>query len=248
MLRGDFGFAASEVKVFFSGHRGYHVHIENERVRSLDSMARKEVVDYVIGLGFKEGVHRLVEDRRVALEVDPDGVGWRQRIVKGVYELLEESTPKEIQKLGLDKRRTNFLIENKKRLLETLKENGWINVKGVGPRNWRKILQCVVNQQSAKIDTVVTTDIHRLIRLIGSLHGKTGFMKVEAPLRSLERFDPLTEAIAFKEGQMIVDVDEAPKFRVGSSQYGPFKNDAHVKLPTAAALFLLCKGAAQVRE
>ena len=36
--------------VFFSGHRGYHVHIENEAVRSLDAMARKEIVDYVTGL------------------------------------------------------------------------------------------------------------------------------------------------------------------------------------------------------
>jgi DNA primase small subunit len=37
--------------VFFSGHRGYHVQIENEVVKTLDAMARKEIVDYVSGLG-----------------------------------------------------------------------------------------------------------------------------------------------------------------------------------------------------
>ena len=51
MLENDFGFSQDELHVYFSGHRGYHVHIENESVRSLDAMARKEIVDYVTGLG-----------------------------------------------------------------------------------------------------------------------------------------------------------------------------------------------------
>ena len=53
MLENDFGFSLDELHVFFSGHRGYHVHVEDEAVRSLDAMARKEIVDYVIGLGIK---------------------------------------------------------------------------------------------------------------------------------------------------------------------------------------------------
>ncbi len=51
MLENDFGFSQDELHVYFSGHRGYHVHIENEVVRSLDAMASKEIVDYVTGLG-----------------------------------------------------------------------------------------------------------------------------------------------------------------------------------------------------
>src|SRR3972149_991398 len=51
MLGKDFGFSDKEVHVFFSGHRGYHVHVENEAVKTLDAMARKEIVDYVTGLG-----------------------------------------------------------------------------------------------------------------------------------------------------------------------------------------------------
>ncbi len=53
MLDNDFGFSLNELHVFFSGHRGYHVHVEDEAVRSLDAMARKEIVDYIIGLGIK---------------------------------------------------------------------------------------------------------------------------------------------------------------------------------------------------
>jgi DNA primase small subunit len=51
MLENDFGFSQDELRVYFSGHRGYHVHVETESVRSLDALARKEIVDYVTGLG-----------------------------------------------------------------------------------------------------------------------------------------------------------------------------------------------------
>lgn len=246
MLMEDLGFVENEIKVYFSGNRGYHVHVENENIRLLDSMARKEIVDYVIGLGFKAVLHRLIEKDRIIVGPSLDKVGWKGRVARGIYEFLSEMTPNEIEKLGLKKHVASLLIKNKKTLLESWKNKGWLSVKGVGPKNWKKIIQWVVDQQSAKIDTVVTTDIHRLIRLTGSLHGKTGFMKVEAPLRSFDKFDPLKEAVAFKEGQVVVDVVEAPRFRIGDTLHGPFKNDSRVELPTAAALFLLCKGVAKV--
>jgi DNA primase small subunit len=95
------------------------------------------------------------------------------------------------------------------------------------------------------VDTVVTTDIHRLIRLPGTLHGKTGFKKVEFPIQSLEEFDPFKSAIAFKEGAVSVLVSDAPEFRVGNQEFGPFR-DENVELPIAAALLLVCKKRAEV--
>jgi len=246
MLVEDFGFTDDGVKVYFSGNRGYHVHVESENIRLLDSIARKEIVDYIIGLGLRTELHRLMEKDRIVVGSGLNRAGWRGRVARGIYEFLTEMTPNEIEELGLRKHVASLLIKNKKTLLESWKNKGWLGVKGVGPKNWKEIIQWVVDQQSAKIDTVVTTDIHRLIRLTGSLHGKTGFMKVEAPLSSLDKFDPLKEAVAFKEGQVVVDVVEAPRFRIGDTLYGPFKNDSRVELPTAAALFLLCKGVAEV--
>jgi len=245
MLSQDFGFADDEVKVYFSGNRGYHVHIENEDIRLLDSMARKEIVDYIIGLGLKTELHGLIEKDRIV--VTPGMVGWRGRIANGLAAFLEAASNGDIDAIGLSKRRVDFLIKNKETLQQSLKNKGWIDVKGVGPKNWKAIIQWVVDQQSAKIDTVVTTDVHRLIRLGRSIHGKTGFMKVEVPLKGLEKFDPLRDAVAFKEGQVIVNIIETPEFRIGDMTYGPFKN-TRKELPTAAALFLLCKGAAQVVE
>ena len=120
-------------------------------------------------------------------------------------------------------------------------------MKGIGPENWKKIVQKAIESQSVKIDTVVTTDIHRLIRLTNTLHGKTGLKKVYVPINDVERFDPLKSALAFQGGAVKLVVSEAPEFRLGDQRYGPY-SDEEVELPTAVALFLLCKGAAHLKE
>jgi DNA primase small subunit len=246
MLRKDFGFTDHEMSVYFSGNRGYHVHVENEGIRELDSMARKEIVDYIIGLGLKAEFHELITGDRIRLE--PESTSWKARIVRGIEAILTEADSTLIENLGLSRRSAAFLITNQEGLLESLETQQWLKVKGVGVKNWKRIIHWIVDQQSAKIDTVVTTDIHRLIRLTGSLHGKTGFMKTHVPFNSLDKFDPLREAIAFKDGEAVVNIVETPEFRIGDTVYGPFKNDSHVELPTAAAVFLLCKGVAQMVE
>jgi DNA primase catalytic subunit len=97
------------------------------------------------------------------------------------------------------------------------------------------------------VDTVVTTDIHRLIRLAGALHGKTGLRKVEAPISGIETFDPFRSAVAFKKGTTCVVVSDVPEFRLGDETFGPYKN-RKVELPTAAAMLLICKRRAEVAE
>lgn len=246
MLTDDFGFADKELKVYFSGNRGYHVHVENEGIRLLDSMARKEIVDYVIGLGLRIELNRIIDERRVL--ADRDARGWKQRVAKGIETFLEKASLAEIEATGLSKHVAGILDKNRGTLLESLKKNRYPDVSGVGVESWKKVVAWIASQRSAKIDTVVTTDIHRLIRLAGSLHGKTGLMKMEAPLSGLDNFDPLKEAVAFDKGQVVVDIEETPEFRIGEDIYGPFKNVARVELSTAAALFLCCKGAAKVTE
>jgi hypothetical protein len=84
-----------------------------------------------------------------------------------------------------------------------------------------------------------------MIRANGTLHGKTGLLKVEFPPSQLEDFDPFTGAVAFKEGTAKVVVSNAPEFRLGGETFGPYKN-CTVELPTAAAVLLICKGRAEV--
>lgn len=251
-LMRDFGLSSKEVRVFFSGHRGYHVQVESEGIRSLDQLARSEIVDYLLGIGLEPSFHGLRDGGEVGARflVGPGlaDSGWRGRLAKGTYDLLLSLSREELKGLGVKKRIANAIINRREALLESWGRRGpWGTVSGVGIGSWGKIAQRGVEEQSTKIDTVVTTDIHRLMRLAGTLHGKTGLKKMEVPLAGIEDFDPFRSSVAFKRGDLTILVSAAPCFRLEDTLYGPYKNQ-EVELPTAAALLLLCKKAAKVTE
>ena len=247
MLENDFGFSQNELHVYFSGHRGYHVHIENESVKSLDAMARKEIVDYVTGLG----IAILDKDTKQTRRKRGAGVkkfslhnfGWNKRLKVGMADFLLNATTENLKVVGLNNK---AVLENKELIIKrAIQEGKWESIKGVKIQTWLKLAEYVRETQSSKIDTVVTTDIHRLIRMNGTLHGKTGLKKVEFPAKDLQTFDPFTGAVAFKKGTAKVLVSDAPEFRVSGETLGPYKNQT-VELPVAAAVMLICKKRAQV--
>jgi len=245
-LTDDFGFSAEEIEIFFSGHRGYHVHLESEAVRSLDALARKEIVDYVAGIGLNESFYGVKETGKVFSGPNLSDAGWSGRIAQGVHQVLANSSPMDLEGLGLRKRAADAVDKNKDAIIKSWRGRGpWNIVKGISAESWKRIVQRGIESQSAKIDTVVTTDIHRLIRLNGTLHGKTGLKKTKVSSKRLDDFDPLRKAVAFEKGTTEVLVHESPEFRIGDTVYAALK-EQKVELPVAAALFLLCKGAAEV--
>jgi DNA primase small subunit len=245
-LMDDFGFSTKEVGVYFSGHRGYHVHVEDEAVRGLDQLARKEIVDYIVGIGLDASFHGMKETSTMLTGPNLSDAGWNGRIARGTYEVLTNSSPHELETVGLKKTVIDSISGRRDEIVESWKKMGpWNVTKGVGVESWKRIVRRGIELQSAKIDTVVTTDVHRLIRLSGTLHGKTGLKKTEVSSERLDQFDPLKDAVAFEKGTVEVSVHESPEFRVGGASYSAFK-EQRVELPVAAALFLLCKGAAEV--
>ncbi|MEM0057262.1 MAG: DNA primase small subunit domain-containing protein [Candidatus Bathyarchaeia archaeon] len=236
MLMNDFGFSDKEIQVFFSGHRGYHIQIESETISSLDAAARKEIVDYVTGLG---------------LNVEASNVtrwplyGWGKRSHIGVLEFVRKAKEEDLRKLGIKGKTVKAIIQNRDILLENWASGVWRSVRDVGPETVKRIIEHAVELKSAKIDTVVTTDIHRLIRLPETLHGKTGLKKTWLPTNEIESFDPFDKAVAFKGGSVSLFVVDAPKFRLGGETFGPYKKQK-VELPTAAAVLLICKNKAEV--
>jgi DNA primase small subunit len=250
MLIQDFGFSNNEIHVFFSGHRGYHIHVESESVKTLDAVARKEIVDYVSSLGLDIFFHSLNrKDRRGRLASQGmlvSDLGWSRRIAKGMRIFITNAKEEDFRNIGLRKSVIEAILHNRDSILRSLLDTGARGfVRGVGFETWRRIAEHIAKLQSAKIDTVVTTDIHRLIRLAGTLHSKTGFKKVEFPVSAIDNFDPFKSAVAFKEGTATVFVSDAPEFRLGDEIFGPYKN-RKVELPSAAAALLICKGRAEV--
>jgi DNA primase small subunit len=250
MLIKDFGFSNKELRVFFSGHRGYHVHIESELVKTLDATARKEIVDYITCLGLdmpfyyaRKGVGKVPTEKSSL-----DNYGWCKRFNDGLVNFILEAEEEDFVRIGLKRNIVKIIMQNKDKLLKSwTKSKVWGSVKGVGFEAWKKIADYIIKTQSSKIDTVVTTDIHRLIRLPETLHGKTGFKKTELPTSEIDAFDPFRGAIAFKKGSATVFVSDVPKFRIHDETFGPYKKQK-VELPTAAAVLLICKNKAEVLD
>jgi len=251
MLMNDFGFSEHEIHTYFSGHRGYHIHVENEAVRSLNAMARKEIVDYVSGTGLdlfdKRSRERFKSKRKTSNIVFSLGdYGWRRRLKSGMRQFILDAKKEDLVKINVKNKAADMIIRSKETVLRRcIEENRWESVKGVGFETWMHIAEHIKNLEIAQIDTVVTSDIHRLIRANGTLHGKTGLLKAEFPLKELDRFDPFVGAVAFKEGAAKVQVSNVPEFRMSGETFGPYKNQK-VELPTAAAVLLVLKGRAEV--
>jgi len=204
ILINDFGIEESNISVFFSGNRGYHVHVDQEEFVYLTAEGRREIVDYLLIQGLEE--NRLIEALRKKTVNDSSlkGVVWR------VYRMVLESS--------LDKPRAT--------------------------RN-RKVLKQSINQAieelRVRIDPVVTIDMHRLMRMPNSINSNSGMVKKKVGLKDLTSFNPLTEAIAIRDGEVVVKVKAFPRFKLCGKTFGPFKEE-EVELPIYAAIYIICKG------
>ena len=248
-LTNDFGFSQTDMLVCFSGNRGYHIHVEAKSVIDLDQLARKEIVDYLRGTGLETGLHGLSEEDFTSRKVDPGpdltDPGWRGRLARSVYNLLLRTSVEElVNQVGLSRRIAETIVSGKDNILESWRSTlPWHSVVGVGVKSWEKIIQFAIKRQIVNIDTVVTSDIHRLIRLPETLHGKTGFRAAIVPLEELDKFNPLSDAQTFGKEATRIHVMNSLEFRLDGEVYGPFKDES-VDLPAEAAIMLMCKGLA----
>lgn len=244
----DFGISRSDILIVFSGHRGYHIHCYDEEVRTLSSPGRREIVDYITGTGIEFKFHGFIDDS-YGLPKGPDirSPGWERKLAQGIQALFQNTEQlEEIPGLRTPQRK---VLQNKAAtILKHLKEKPprYFAPKGIGFATWRTIAQFIVAKKSVAIDEPVTTDIHRLIRLPGSLHGKTGFLVKCLDSSSLAAFNPFQHAQVFK-GSAKVFVEKSPAFQLGDTQY-PSMNKEKKELPLSVAMFLLCKGVATIAQ
>lgn len=241
MLYTDLGVGRENTSLFFSGHRGYHVHVHSKETSALGEEQRREIADYLLAQNLDPQLHELdetnIDGTRVTQGPLMGQPGWRGRIVAGIYDILGG----DIENLGLSGTQLTALKSwNRENLL---RKPFWSSVKGVGAPTWRTLVSKAVDRKAAKIDTVVTTDTHRLIRMPGTLNGHTGLLALEVSEERLDDFDPFTEPVAF-QGEMKVNVKDSPGFRLGEEQFGPYHNET-LTLPLAASMLLMCKHRAE---
>ncbi|HEU16980.1 MAG TPA: hypothetical protein ENO38_04855 [Nitrososphaeria archaeon] len=80
VLQRDMGIRPDAISVYFSGHRGFHVHVEDENLMDMGREARAQIVDYLMlnsyNIELLEGFLRTTEDGLETL------AGWPWRIAE----------------------------------------------------------------------------------------------------------------------------------------------------------------------
>jgi len=253
LLRADFGFTDDELLVVFSGGRGYHVHVRNDALLELDSESRREIVDYVRAVDLnRDGLIRTVSHGGTTRRELKTGGGWGRRVhrelVESVADLREMDESDAMAHLtafdGIGDGRASTILDAVERNPGAIREG---NVEAGGP-GLRKLVEALTTQliqnETAPIDEPVTTDVRRLIRLPGTLHGGTGFVVKPISPDELDAFDPLTDAVAdrFRGQRIMVNVTEPGPVDLGAETAmhpGPQSVEEHV------GVFLMARGRAE---
>jgi len=256
-LEADLGFA--DTQVVFSGGRGYHVHVRDPDVRELGREGRREIVAYVRGadLAFEDllstevvaGLGRETPAEKRSL--DPAG-GWSRRVHRRllafVEELLAAGEDEALARLrefeGIGEGRADAILAAVEDNYDEI-EAGNVDVHPAFLSLARTLFERTVAAESAAIDEPVTTDINRLIRFPGSLHGGTGLCVTPIDREDLDAFDPLEDAVPEQfvghEVRIRGDGGEPIEF-AGETFRVP---DDVTTVPEYAAVFLMARGRAE---
>ncbi|NMC05271.1 MAG: hypothetical protein GYA24_08675 [Candidatus Lokiarchaeota archaeon] len=247
-LTRDFGLPLDAMAIYFSGQRGYHVHLERDDFRKMSTDARREMADYITSTGLSlASIGFLGKATTNIMGFTIKDPGWAGQISRGLFDLIEMLSAGKAS-TSIKERELELLKANKDRLKKRLLEHdtNW-SFAGIGPGIWNHIIEGIVEDVRCDIDVPVTIDIHRLIRAPATLHGKTGLVNCKLTRDQLDPFDPFTDAVVFKgNAEKIKMLADVPRFRIEDKTYGPYKKDDIDTVAIGAAVFLMCKNMCEV--
>jgi len=213
----DIGLELSAIAIYFSGNNGFHVHINDEGYISLDPQDRSNLVSYLSGTGLileSIGVRKTNREDGFFIRFPKSGLayGWRRRIA---------------EKLKID-------------MTSATKFRNIVN-QYRGYDAFKAELERLAKDMGVRIDPQVTTDIHRVFRMPGTLNSKSGLSKTKCA--DLYSFDPFLDACLLGENMINIKVKTPVKLRLKKNTFNISKESAEI--PAYAAVYLMCKGLAE---
>ena len=106
-------------------------------------------------------------------------------------------------------------------------------------KHQKNLVRIAVREAAIFPDEPVTGDVHRLIRLPGSLHGGSGLRVTTMTSKELEDFDPMTKAIAF--GDELVKIRSIVKHPVSMGNIAKLMPETIVEVPEKAAIYFMAR-------
>jgi DNA primase small subunit len=252
MLSRELGFSEKNMELAFSGGRGYHIHIRDLAIREWGSQERRELVDYVCGIGL---------DPATMLRSPPPAKGWPARYREVLAEEIaaiglmdrREALAELTAIKGIGKTSAADFLDHIPALAAELRDPG-SEITLTTQR--KRVLEVViagreepirerVRARAALTDEPVTTDIKRLIRMPSSLHGGSGLRVTPLSVSELEDFDPLVDAVVFGEEPVKIEIDrDHMAVSILGNRYELHRGVNAV--PEALAVFLCCRNFAEL--
>ena len=270
-LFGDMGFSPEDVYITFSGGRGYHAHVKMPEVLGLGSHERREIVDFVTSRGlnidwvFAEearavgtanvGGRTVANIKRFRTIPPEDSGGWKLRMrnaLKDVVNDVCDMDVPQIKKTYPSTKKNQSLL----RIQEDLRKSRDVifqnNKMATLNRNTQELLVKIMAEDvairiSGEVDEPVTADIKRLIRLPGSIHGKSGLRVTALSRDELTDFDPMVMAIPkeYSDDPVKITMKRDYEFNMKKQH---FKLSGITEVPEYAAVFLIGKKLADIGD
>ncbi len=251
VLLGDFGLSENDLLITFSGGRGYHVHVRTPDVLTLPSGARREIADYLTGKGLD--LNKILIDAGYTKEYPIRGKGLERKNIpfsklpknnskgwQGIISRFINYKLDELRNMEKEKRKTELKIigiQKKGLNLKNDNEKAFNNL----PEFSKKIfVRFALKETAIHPDEPVTGDIHRLIRLPGSLHAGSRLKVTTMDSKQLENFDPMKDALAFGNNNVRIRSIVKHPVTMGDG-LATLKPESVVDMPEMAAIYFMAR-------
>lgn len=243
----DFGISENKIAINFSGSRGFHVHVRDERFFPLKSEERKEIIGYIKGIGleyhsfFSQKEAGTISGRIVYRETGPmpNGAGYAGRFAKKILRILE-TNPQDLSRIFKDETK-------KQNFINCIKNGNW-SLRKMSRGLDKKLYGIAENElavHTVNIDSGVTQDITKLIRVPNSVHGSTGLCAKILSLSELARFEPMHHTIIFSEKPVRITASEdIPEIEIGNRTQEKISKGETKEVPEYFAIYLRLKESA----
>ncbi|MCQ2070800.1 MAG: DNA primase catalytic subunit PriS [archaeon] len=257
-LLSDLGFDEKQVGISFSGGRGYHAHIRSNDIYTLGTNERRELVDYVSCIGMDMDWVFPIQAKAISstsmgganihkfhLIPSKEEGGWKRKMraaLEDAVQDLVELDPKDFKKKYPFVQNQSSLVKISERIAKCrnrmFSANTMVDLTNSDQEFLINLMSYVAPTFSSEVDKPVTPDIKRLIRLPGSLHGKTGLRVTPITRNQLTDYDPLQTAVP--ETYTDKPVKVTVKRKMDLDMLGQhYRLEGETEVPEYAAAFLI---------
>jgi len=234
VLTDELGFSEESLVVDFSGSKGFHITVNDESLRNMPKEDRTHLIQYILGekvdrslLGKqKGGWPARYESYKARLgQVCCDDKSTNEAILSKVFNLPQVHA----KKIG------DLLSKSSNR---AAMKGSRLKLSDAAEKSLSGLFLRVEKVKFSGVDKQVTVDKHRIFRIPGSIHPKTGFVSTRVLLSDLSEPDQVFEKIKVAGGtdEVTVTLTEA---KVENSDKVQIWAPGTYKLPRWLALHLL---------